>query len=228
MIQIIKQTLQHTARKFGYEIREISKKRKPKPQAPLGHERTREEYDLIWSDSEIQSNYISDKRKTLYNTILDYTEGAGFLEREPSIADVGCGPGYLIRYVYDRYGYRKLVGFDFSEKVLEIACEMCPESNFHRHDIYEPLEGKFDLLFCTEVLEHLAYPQNALDKILENATNVVLSVPNGRTDTYSGHVNYWSLESWNVFLEPHQNLWQIDAKYACNDENILTTLKRLQ
>lgn len=60
------------------------------------------------------------------------------------------------------------------------------------------------MLFCTEVLEHLLFPDKALKNILKMIANngtLLVTVPNGRTDTYKGHINFWSPESWKVFIE---------------------------
>ena len=29
----------------------------------------------------------------------------------------------------------------------------------------------------------------------------LITVPNGRTDQYEGHINFWSPESWEVFIK---------------------------
>lgn len=30
---------------------------------------------------------------------------------------------------------------------------------------------------------------------------ILITVPNGRTDQYEGHINFWSPESWEVFIK---------------------------
>jgi hypothetical protein len=68
----------------------------------------------------------------------------------------------------------------------------------------------FDTVFCCETLEHLLIPSKALKNLL-NATNFkcVLTVPDGRTDTYPGHINFWSEESWGSFLLEWEQEWKI-------------------
>ena len=58
-------------------------------------------------------------------------------------------------------------------------------------------------MICTEVLEHLELPDVALKQML-HATRpggvVFLTTPDGRVD-YSGlHINFWSPESWQIFV----------------------------
>src|SRR5262249_22983755 len=60
-----------------------------------------------------------------------------------------------------------------------------------------------DVVFCIEVLEHLTHPDKALRRLLTmlNTRGVaILTVPNGRLDTFEGHINFWSPESWEVFI----------------------------
>lgn len=65
----------------------------------------------------------------------------------------------------------------------------------------------------TEVLEHLVHPEAALRKLAKVGRTLLLTVPDGRRDTteamqfnpewgsYRGHVNFWSPESWAVWLK---------------------------
>ena len=75
---------------------------------------------------------------------------------------------------------------------------------FFQHDICQPLAQKYDIIFCTEVLEHLLNPWEATHH-LENALlpggTLVLTVPEGRKDHSNEHINFWSPESWKAFLD---------------------------
>jgi len=54
-----------------------------------------------------------------------------------------------------------------------------------------------------EVLEHILHPVTAFRNLLEivMAKGILLiTVPNGRYETFSGHINFWSPESWDVFI----------------------------
>jgi 2-polyprenyl-3-methyl-5-hydroxy-6-metoxy-1,4-benzoquinol methylase len=70
--------------------------------------------------------------------------------------------------------------------------------------VNNPWHEKYDFVLCTEVLEHLLHPEIALNNImnmLEENGKALITVPNGRTDTFGGHINFWSPESWNVFIK---------------------------
>lgn len=55
----------------------------------------------------------------------------------------------------------------------------------------------------------ICYPSRALINVL-NATKhkCLLTVPNDRTDTYEGHINFWSEESLGSFLLEFEKDWQ--------------------
>jgi 2-polyprenyl-3-methyl-5-hydroxy-6-metoxy-1,4-benzoquinol methylase len=96
-----------------------------------------------------------------------------------------------------------MVGYDFSGEAIQASTIKFPEIRFVRHDIYNPIDSKFDVIFCTEVLEHLLSPDVALTN-LKTALNaggiLIITVPNGRLDTLNEHINFWSPESWREYL----------------------------
>lgn len=119
------------------------------------------------------------------------------------IADVGTGPGLVLRTLLEGASPALVRGYDFSEAALVHARAALPMGEFRRQDIYEPLDASFDLILCTEVLEHLEHPRRALDTILgalPPGGRMVLTVPDGRIDFSRYHINFWSPESWRVFV----------------------------
>jgi 2-polyprenyl-3-methyl-5-hydroxy-6-metoxy-1,4-benzoquinol methylase len=65
------------------------------------------------------------------------------------------------------------------------------------------LPNRYDVIFCTEVLEHLEKPHVALANLvaaLNPGGILVLTVPDGRQDTINEHLNFWSPEGWRAFL----------------------------
>jgi 2-polyprenyl-3-methyl-5-hydroxy-6-metoxy-1,4-benzoquinol methylase len=131
------------------------------------------------------------------------------------ILDVGSGTGYLLRTVKAFAPNTELVGFDPSPKSETLAPMLCPTAKFKLELVWES-EGPFDVVFCTQVLEHLVDPDSLLHKlygVLNPGGSLVLTVPDGRynfleagrfsekTGSYEGHVNFWSPESWRHWLE---------------------------
>ncbi|MCD4695701.1 MAG: class I SAM-dependent methyltransferase [Bacteroidales bacterium] len=121
-----------------------------------------------------------------------------------NILDVGCGPGILLNKISKDFNTSGLTGLDFSETKIENCRKVHPHIQFEAHSIYEPYPLKYDLVICTEVLEHLEYPQKAMKQLLSllrPGSTLLVTVPNGRTDTFAGHIYYWGPESWKLFLK---------------------------
>lgn len=119
------------------------------------------------------------------------------------VADVGTGPGLMLKALLQGKTPASVAGFDFSEIALKRARAALPAAKFVRHDIYEPLPNSYDILLCTEVLEHLEHPRRAIETMLRGLTPrgiMILTVPDGRIDFSRYHINFWSAESWRIFL----------------------------
>lgn len=100
-------------------------------------------------------------------------------ERGAPVLDMGCGAGHLARLLADR-GIERYVGFDFSEKRLSQARLLVPEFRFeiadaYKTDLFETVD--YQIVTCTEFLEHLAGDLEVLDRI-RSGTRVLGTVPN--------------------------------------------------
>jgi 2-polyprenyl-3-methyl-5-hydroxy-6-metoxy-1,4-benzoquinol methylase len=148
--------------------------------------------------------YANDSRLRFFDEVSSYVRGSGIRLDGRDVIDVGCGTGHLLSALGTWATPRTWSGCDFSEKAVEFSRAKFPGIAFFVHDLYDGLSDQYDVVFCTEVLEHLLRPDLALRNLL-TATRVggtlVLTVPNGRIDQLNQHINFWSPESWAVFLE---------------------------
>ena len=160
--------------------------------------------DLFWSNDE-KNNIYQNFGKNLSN----------FLEKElpvktfNSILDMGCGSGDVTYALLSAFKCKKLYAFDFSESSVEISQERLKSLHIpfecRTQNIYE-LEGEFDFILCTEVIEHLELPGLAIQKLLASLSKngyLVITVPDGRMDRSPGHINFWSQESFETFIKAH-------------------------
>jgi 2-polyprenyl-6-hydroxyphenyl methylase / 3-demethylubiquinone-9 3-methyltransferase len=99
-----------------------------------------------------------------------------------SALDVGCGAGLLAEPLA-RLG-AKVTGIDAAPEVVEVAREhaaaMALEIDYCAADVSD-IEGRFDLITCMEVIEHVADPATfiaAVAKRLAPDGVLVLSTPN--------------------------------------------------
>jgi len=210
LAQILKKVILQSMRSFGYEIRRIKERKKfmIEPRQ-VGAERDSEGYEKVWSNSAFVDQY-SLVHMEYYNNLIKFLDETKVMVDANSVADIGCGPGNLLSLLAKNWPGKELYGFDFSPSALKVAGTKACSAKLNTHDIYEPLTMRFDTVLCCETLEHLLYPSKALKNVL-NATNLkcVLTVPDGRKDTYSGHINFWSEESWGTFLEEWEQEWMI-------------------
>jgi 2-polyprenyl-3-methyl-5-hydroxy-6-metoxy-1,4-benzoquinol methylase len=147
--------------------------------------------------------YYSDERLRFYQACLQLLKAFGIVLEGQRVVDVACGMGYQLRLVLESRP-ASLTGLDFSRVAIEIARLLCPGGTFHEFDVYQKYHETFDVVICTEALEHLLYPSAALKSILSMVCPggcAFLTVPNGRLDTFDGHINFWSPESWRVFID---------------------------
>jgi ubiquinone/menaquinone biosynthesis C-methylase UbiE len=97
-----------------------------------------------------------------------------------SVLEVGCGEGELANYLLLHSAERPQC-FEASDLSLDvISAESDPLIKYRESSIYElPYsENSFDLVVCSEVLEHLEYPQRGLAEIARVAEKgVLLSTP---------------------------------------------------
>lgn len=226
----MKKIFAHAARsllnKFGYSL---VRQRDNVPEvlfSPLDHERDPSEYDTIWSQEGFVAKYLNKERLQFYHALRDFIKSRGDIHTVTSVVDVGCGPGYMLKLVSELNPEARLVGLDFSHEVLKVASEICPSATFQKHDVYEKLGETFDFAVCSEVLEHLDYPSKALDQTVSSTLSIVLTVPNGRKDSYPGHINFWSMRSWEVFLKPYTKQWEYETCFLCGEKKIATIMRK--
>ena len=82
-----------------------------------------------------------------------------------TIADIGCGEGSNLLFLRSQFPNAKLFGFDVSKTAIETAKSNI-DADFHLLDIQKEIPAqRFDLVFCSDVLEHLEDDVTALGNI---------------------------------------------------------------
>ncbi|NNL99892.1 MAG: class I SAM-dependent methyltransferase [Gammaproteobacteria bacterium] len=212
-------------RKFGYEVRRLPVRTPPAwpPPDPDEIRALEAELDRFAADQPADSaladaaalrGYLSDKRLALFNDLLRICRHHGIDFAGRSVADVGSGTGYLLRLVSQAAPESRLTGYDTFADMMALACRLCPAASFQARSLFE-IDASFDIVFCTETLEHLEQPAAALEALFGLVAPggwLILTVPDGRRDQhgsgqrredgsgYWGHIHFWSPESWQLFL----------------------------
>lgn len=130
-----------------------------------------------------------------------------------TILDAGCGEGFTMSLLLSSGLRATMKGIDFSDEAIAIAKKTAPELAISKASIYElPFKkSSFDLVICSEVLEHLEDPDRAIAEISRVSKKYVLvSVPNepyfqianflrGKYPRTFGnhpeHINHWSSDA---------------------------------
>jgi 2-polyprenyl-3-methyl-5-hydroxy-6-metoxy-1,4-benzoquinol methylase len=222
---MIKKIIRNILEKFGYTI---NKKYKNEHEDALFHNSLEninfKNNDLFHFKNNIKNDsYFID-------CIYPYIKKI-FKNKEINFLDVGCGSGVLVnKLIEDKIGIN-IKGCDFSEIKIKQCNKYYKYNVYFTHNILNPINKNFDLITCTEVLEHLEYPELALYnllKALKDGGNLIITVPDGRKDTYIGHINFWSQESFKLFIIRetlyHKKDFDLEFKLIC-DKNYVRIKK---
>jgi SAM-dependent methyltransferase len=138
--------------------------------------------------------------------------------------EIGCGEGFSTQRLRDLLPANvTLYASEFVEDLVPKAQKRNPSVKVTQESIYETkhADNSFDLIFLLEVLEHLDYPDQALQelaRILKPDGYLVLGVPreplwcslNMARGTYlknfgntPGHLNHWSSLMLRSFMAKH-------------------------
>jgi len=137
--------------------------------------------------------------QSIYNDVINLCQ----INNNSNILDMGCGTGVLVNKIKLDFPNAHVVGMDFSKSKIEQCKRFYNLDCFYTQNIYEEISEKFDIIICTEVLEHLNNPEQAIMNLLRNLNSfgkLLLTVPDGRNDNFLGHIHFWSPESWQLFI----------------------------
>jgi len=228
--KLLPPSLRQALRQAYYKIRKLYQPQTTPPTAiQIVKANTQEAFDYFFQqEGYIQHQYLNDVRMAFFDEVGQQIQTA-IQQRYPAgthlrIADIGCGTGHLLKILHDGLAADytlEIVGTDFAESALKIARDLLPQAKFLQDDIYaSQLEaGSFDIVLCTEVLEHLENAETALIKLIELCQPrgaLFLTVPNGEFDDWDGHVNFWTLAEFKAFVGSHADVQ--DGKHISNDD----------
>jgi ubiquinone/menaquinone biosynthesis C-methylase UbiE len=158
------------------------------------------------------------------------------LKKNPTILEIGCGPGNITKYLLNKRPDFEIIGIDISPNMIELAKKNCPNAKFEVMDSREidNIKTKFDAIVCGFCLPYLS--EFDAEKIIIDCENLLnkngilyLSFVEGKKDK-SGYKKgssgdrtyfyYHNLESLTNHLKTNsfENLNLIRKNYNKNDK----------
>jgi len=162
---------------------------------------TTDNYRKHKSSSKLQQRLLDNFNKTLLGEVKAL--------KPISILDVGCGEGFTLERLRKAKIGKHLEGVDY----LDLAIKLGKKGSIY--DL-KYKANSFDVVICSEVLEHVEDPQKGLEELVRVSKKyVVLSVPNepffmlgnlvrGKNVTRFGndieHINHWTFWQFKKFV----------------------------
>ncbi len=171
---------------------------------------TTDNYRKHKSSSKLQQRLLDNFNKNLVREVK--------LLKPISVLDVGCGEGFTLERLRKAKIGKHLEGVDYLDLAIKLGKKEHPKLILKKGSIYD-LKYKansFDVVICSEVLEHVDDPQKGLEELVRVSKKyVVLSVPNepffilgnllrGKNVSRFGndieHINHWTFWQFKKFV----------------------------
>lgn len=192
---------------------------------------TRDALNYFWSLP--NEDYFSPERMRLFEIVAERVKEIWPKPSTIYAIDVGCGPGQMFMTLlrnmpeYDLM----LTGIDWATSAIERAKVNLSEAKFEVFDLFAlPFghDSHFDLVLCIEVLEHQDDWRGAMERLHWRAKpggHIIITVPNGATDDWVGHRQFWTLED---LRRDFAQYGLVSAELIKDGTNILADLMRVE
>ena len=154
------------------------------------------DYNRVWADKWEDMKKHGPVSRHIRRILIEIIMSLEF----DSVLDVGCGQGSFLEELSTEFPTIRPYGIDISSEAVELAGAKVPKGQFWLLDIEkEGLEESFDLIVCSEVLEHIPDDVSALKNLYSMTKKYLLvSTVQGRMRRFEakevGHVRNYALE----------------------------------
>lgn len=177
---------------------------------------------LYGNDPERLVRYYNRGRILSYFDVFELLDKHSVEINNKKIADIGSFLPVYMKILCDKYKPTKCHAYELNENVIEISPYYAKNIDLFKCNYFEEKIEEYDVIFCMQVLEHQIDPVGSFKAILDGLVRggiAMFTVPDGRKDnvdagnlsdnamSYSGHINFWSPESWFYYVK------------SCTDEN---------
>jgi 2-polyprenyl-3-methyl-5-hydroxy-6-metoxy-1,4-benzoquinol methylase len=113
---------------------------------------SQEKYDRLWAESwgdQYRLGPVHRRQREAFVKLITRLN-------PESVLDVGCGSGDNLAALAQALPHLVLAGADVSQEALGFAARRLPGARLSQLDLQkEKLDDKFDLVLCSQVVEHL-------------------------------------------------------------------------
>ena len=157
------------------------------------------------------------------NRLLEIIGELSSSESLCTLLDAGCGEGVVANIIATKFPKIKLTGIDGASEAVRYANDNFSEIKVIEGNLYDlPFPDKsFDIVLCSEVLEHLLDYPDALEEIKRVAKKtIIITVPHEpwfcignllslhnvvRFGNPIDHVNHWTYASFKAMVHKYNN-----------------------
>jgi SAM-dependent methyltransferase len=167
----------------------------------------------MWSGFS-RANALNPAQRHRWRLIVEEILRNPALPSKAVAVDLGCGSGSLLLQLRERVPDLRCVGLDIEPLALDLARKAVPGAEFHcvdlsagGADVSSELAGTADIVICSEVLEHVERPEQAVElarALLRPGGMFVVTVPAGSMTPFDraiGHLRHYDLDAVRALLE---------------------------
>jgi 2-polyprenyl-3-methyl-5-hydroxy-6-metoxy-1,4-benzoquinol methylase len=146
------------------------------------------------------------------------------------VVDVGCGTGHCLKKLNACFKDVQLKGTEFSATALKLATEVATGIPICELDISKSaLPEVFDWVLCQQVLEHIPDYEAAIRHLWQMTAvggYLLLTVPDGRLDSFAGHIHFWSIDGFSLMLQKVLKPKEIEISHLQDGLSIYALLRK--
>lgn len=189
-------------------------------------------YEKHMTKNPLKRYMVLQLNRTILNMVNEVVNSDQDRSKRACLLDAGCGEGFITGLLKANVNNLDITGLEYTEEALQIARARNPEITFIQGDILKmPFDSdSFDIVLCSEVLEHLEKPAAALNELLRVAKKeLILTVPHEpwfcmgnmlvlknvtRFGNPIDHINHWTNSGFASFLKSHSSVkWDLNKSF---------------